>query len=125
MKKERNDVVEATIINPYRSANIGADTGGILDSVNFEEGDAVKQGRVMAEISRKRHTLIAEKAKEAVRGMEFAFTRGEQQVVLMKSLLDKGATTHQELLKAETERDAAETRLAQAVKKVRTGQIES
>ncbi len=116
MKEERNDVVEATIINPYRSANIGADTGGILDSVNFEEGDAVKQGRVMAEISRKRHTLIAEKAKEAVRGMEFAFTRGEQQVVLMKSLLDKGATTHQELLKAETERDAAETRLAQAVK---------
>jgi membrane fusion protein (multidrug efflux system) len=115
--------VEAVVINPFRSATVGTDISGIIEAVNFEEGDFIAEGQVVAEISRRRYTLTAEKADEAVNGMRCALLRAEQQLRLMRRLLVKGATTQQELLKAETEHDVAISKLRQTEKEAELARL--
>jgi RND family efflux transporter MFP subunit len=116
LEAESGGAIEATIINPYRSANVGTDISGIVEACFFEEGDFVPEGRVVVEISKKRYLLQAEKAEEAVKGFEASLFQAEKQVKLFRQLLTQDATTQQELLKAETEREVADTRLKQARK---------
>jgi RND family efflux transporter MFP subunit len=110
------DVLEVTIINPFRAANIGADVSGIIEKCYFEEGDYVREGQVIAEISKARYAVQFEKNNEAVNSFQLALKHAEQQVRLFSDLLMKDATTKQELLKAESDRDLAQSRLIQAQK---------
>lgn len=110
------DTLEATTIEPFRYADIGSDVDGILDRFQYEEGDFVQEGEVVAEISRQRYSLVTEKAAENVKALEFAFALSLKQLGLLKELLGQDATTRQEILKAESERDATETRLNAARK---------
>jgi RND family efflux transporter MFP subunit len=116
VEPEPSDILEATIINPYRSANVGTDVTGIVEVIYFEEGDFVPKDSVVAEISKTRYALLAEKAEEAMKSFQLALRHTEQQVTLMRELLARDATTHQEVLKAESERDTAHSRLRQAQK---------
>jgi multidrug efflux pump subunit AcrA (membrane-fusion protein) len=116
VEPEPSDILEATIINPYRSANVGTDVTGIVEACFFEEGDFMPEGRVVAEISKTRYALQAEKAEEAVKSFELALRHAEYQVKLMRELLSGDATTKQEVLRAESERDTAHSRLVQARK---------
>jgi RND family efflux transporter MFP subunit len=116
VEPESLDILEATIINPYRAANVGTDVTGIVEACFFEEGDFVPEGRVVAEISKTRYALQAQKAEEAVKGFELALRHADHQVKLMRELLSGDATTQQEVLKAESERDTTYSRLIQAQK---------
>jgi RND family efflux transporter MFP subunit len=117
------DVVEAVIINPYRSANVGTDVSGIVEAAYYEEGDFVPEGQVVIEISKTRYALQFEKAREAVRNFRAALAHAERQAKIMKDLLGRDATTHQEVLKAESERDMAAGRLQQAIKDAQLAEL--
>ena len=67
--------VEATIINPYRTANIGTEVSGMIDRFQVEEGDIVEQGQVVCEVSKARYVLMAEKAADEVKGLRLAVER--------------------------------------------------
>lgn len=108
------EAIEATIINPFRSANVGTEVGGIIQAFHFEEGQLIKKGQPVAEISPKRYKILYDKAVEVVKGMEFAHKRALQDLKLKKELLASDAITRQEVLKAATEVDIAVTRLRES-----------
>jgi RND family efflux transporter MFP subunit len=108
--------VEATIINPFQSANVGSEVGGIIGAFYFEEGDLIEKGKPVAEISKKRYEILLEKSLDTVKGMKLAHIRAKQDADLKKELLASDATTRQEVLKAETDVEIAATRLDEAKK---------
>lgn len=122
-KSSSGYTLEATTIEPYRYADLGPDVEGILDRLACEEGDYVEQGQVMAEISPSRYRILVEKARENVQSLEFAFALAVRQVGLLRELFAQDATTRQDLLKAEAERDATESRWKAAKKELELSQL--
>jgi RND family efflux transporter MFP subunit len=110
----RNGSVEATVINPYQSANIGPEISGIIESLSFEEGDFVNKGDVIAEISKERYALLAEKARETVKALELDYARAQQDERLKQELFSFDASTRQELLKTQAEREILAAKLKEA-----------
>ena len=108
--------VEATIINPYRTANIGTEVSGMIDRFDPEEGDLVRSGQVVCEVSKERYTLLAQRAAEEVKGLEMAVSRAERTLKIMQDLLAQEAATKQDLLKAQTEFEMAKVALEKAIK---------
>ncbi len=115
--------IEATIINPFRSANVGAEVGGIIDAILFQEGEFIEKGEPVVEISKDRYKVQLEKAREIVKGMELAHKRALQDAKLKQELLDSEAITKQEVFKAETEVEIAVTRLDEAKKDLELAQL--
>ena len=110
------EAVEATIINPYRTANIGTEVSGMIDRFDPEEGDLVRSGQVVCEVSKERYTLLAQRAAEEVKGLEMAVSRAERTLKIMQDLLAQEAATKQDLLKAQTEFEMAKVALEKAIK---------
>jgi RND family efflux transporter MFP subunit len=106
--------IEAVVVNPYRSANVGSQVGGSIDRVHFDEGDFIKEGELVVEIDPKRYQLIADRAEERLKGLEVALKRAEEEVRLKGELLGLDATTRQELLKARAEMEVAQARVGEA-----------
>jgi RND family efflux transporter MFP subunit len=116
LEMAEGEAVEATIINPYRTANIGTEVSGIIDRFDPEEGDLVRSGQLVCEVSRGRYTLMAQKAAEEVKGLEMAVARAERSLKIMQDLIAQEAATKQDLLKAQTEFEMSKTALEKAIK---------
>jgi RND family efflux transporter MFP subunit len=95
--------IDATIINPFRVAAVGAEIGGLIDKYKFEPGDLVKEGQTIVEISKKRYTLVARKAEERLKAIRLALNRAQKQKEIKEALLSMDASTVQEIEKAEAE----------------------
>jgi RND family efflux transporter MFP subunit len=95
--------IEATIINPFRVAAVGAEVGGLIDKYKFEPGDLVEKGQTIVEISKKRYTLVARKAEERLKAIKLALNRAQKQKEIKETLLSMDASTVQEIEKAEAE----------------------
>jgi len=95
--------VEQAIIHPYQSANVGAEIGGVIKAVNFQEGDRVEEGQVVAEIFDERDTALTKKADEKLKGLELELKRAETDVRIKEDLAALGGGTRQELEKAQAE----------------------
>jgi RND family efflux transporter MFP subunit len=118
-----SDSLRATTIRPHHSADMASEVSGVIEAIHFQEGDLIQRGQVVVEISTKRYTLLGEKAQEAVRGLVLALERAEQNLKLHRELLSQDATTQQDVLKAETERDVTQTRLNEARKDFEIAQL--
>ena len=108
--------VEATIINPYRTANIGTEVSGMIDRFAFQEGDLVQEGQVVCEVSKARYVLMAEKAADEVNGLRLAVKRTEATLKIQREMFAQDASTKQDVLKAETEYEMSKAALEKAVK---------
>lgn len=106
--------VEATIINAYRSANVGSEVGGIIESVNYDEGDFVKEGELVVQILKDRYQLDSRKANEKARGLETAVALMEKEATAREELLELKAATRLEVLKAQQQLEGAKSALAEA-----------
>jgi RND family efflux transporter MFP subunit len=106
--------VEAVVINPYRTANIGSQVGGVIDRYYAEEGDMVLEGQVVAELATRRYVLQADRAAERVKALEAALHRAEEDARIKGDIFAEEATTRQEVLKAQAEAEIALRRLAEA-----------
>lgn len=118
------------LIEPKVSANMGSNTPGILESVNVDRGDMVKEGQVVAtlqagvekatmDLAKARAELDATiKAKKAE--MEFA-ERSKQR---KKELYEKKTLSFQEWDEAETRRMLAELALNEALEAKRLAELE-
>jgi len=103
--------IEATIINPFRAAAVGAEIGGLIDKYKFEPGDLVKEGQTIVEISKKRYTLVARKAEERLKAIRLALSRAQKQKEIKETLLSMDASTVQEIEKAEAELEMTKHKL--------------
>jgi multidrug efflux pump subunit AcrA (membrane-fusion protein) len=111
--------IEAVVINPFRSANVGAQVGGVVERFLAEEGDFVKEGYVVVEIDPRRYQILADRAKERVLSLEAALKRQEEEAEMKRQVFELDATTRQELLKAQSEVEIGRYRLAEAKEELR------
>jgi RND family efflux transporter MFP subunit len=102
---------------------VGAEVGGIIDEIHFQEGEFIEKGAPVVRISKDRYRIQYEKAREIVKGMELAHKRALQDAELKKELLNSDAITRQEVLKAETEVEIAATRLDEAKKELELAEL--
>jgi RND family efflux transporter MFP subunit len=111
--------IEAVVVNPFRSANVGAQVGGVIDRFYAEEGDFVKEGKVIVEIDPRRYRILADRAKERVLSLEASLKRQEEEAQIKREVFELDATTRQELLRAQSEAEIARYRLTEAKEELR------
>jgi RND family efflux transporter MFP subunit len=112
-EEKRIEVVDAAIIQPFRSATVGSEVSGIIEAFHFEEGQLVKEGQVVVEISKKRYTANAEKVRDRVKSLGLALKRAKREAAMKQELLAKGASTQQEVLRANASVEIAEAEIAE------------
>jgi len=114
-RRERTpDTIEAVVVNPYRSANVGSQVGGVIERFSAEEGDHVKEGQIVVELYDRRYLLMVERARERVNALKVALGRAEEEARIKGEVYELDATTRQEVLKAQSEAEVARYRLAEA-----------
>lgn len=106
--------IGAATINPYRSATVGAQVGGVIERFDAEEGDLIKEGQTLVEIAERRYRILVDRAKEKLLSLEAAARRAEEDARLKEEVFVLDATTRQELLRAVSEAEVARHRMAEA-----------
>lgn len=111
---DRLDRIEAAVVHPFKSANVGTEVKGVIDRINFEEGDPVSKGSVVLLISPDRYKLMAKKSEERVKGLELSLKNAEEDLKTKEELLSLNAGTQQDVTKAKTQMDIERHRLLEA-----------
>jgi len=115
--------LEAAIINPYQSANVGTEVSGIIEMFDLGEGEFVEKDRIVAEISKQRYELLRQKAADALEGSKLALKVAEKERALKQEMLAFDGTTKQDLLKTELEAEIAKTRMEEAKNELKVAQL--
>lgn len=116
--------VEAVVVNPYRSANVGAQVSGVIARFHFDEGDLVQEDQVVAEIEPARYELLAKRALDRVKALEAVLKQAEEEAKLRDELVDMDAGTRRDVLKAKSEAEIARHRLSEAQKDLDLARID-
>ncbi len=103
--------VDHAIINPYRRAVVGTEVAGIIGAFRYDEGDLVKKGQVVVEISKRRYQAAAGKARTRLKSLARALARATAEADLKEKLLNRGAATQQEFMHANADREAVESEM--------------
>jgi len=111
--------IEAAVIHPYRTANVGSEVSGVVKAVNYNEGERIEKGDTVCEIDDDRYAITAGKAKTKLRGLELALKTADQKLKLQEDLVALGASNLQEVLKARAERDIAREKVQEAGEELR------
>lgn len=106
--------IDAVAINPYRSANVGAQVGGVIERMYFDEGDYVQEGQIVVELDPRRYRITVMRAEDRLKALQVALVRQEEEAKLRAELLELEATTRQELAKAKAEAEIARFRVQEA-----------
>jgi len=103
--------LEAAIINPYQSANVGTEVSGIIEMFSLGEGQFVEKGKVVAEVSKRRFQLMRDKSAEALKGLKLALSLAERDYEIKSEMLALEGATKAEVLKALTEVEVAKAKV--------------
>ena len=118
------DRIEAAVIHPYRSANIGSEVKGIIGKIHFEEGDRITRDSVILEVLPDRYKLLARKAEERVKGVELSVQNAEEDLKVKEELFSLNAGTQQDVIKARTQVDIEKHRLAEAREELKLAKLD-
>jgi RND family efflux transporter MFP subunit len=116
--------IETVVINPYKAANIGTRVAGVIADFRYEEGDFIREGELVVELDATPYKLAVQKSEDRVKQLDAAFQRAADEARIKKELFDLGATTRQEVLKAEAEEKIAKFRLDEERKVLELAQFE-
>lgn len=108
------DKVEAAVIHPYRSANVGVEVRGIVGAVNHDVGDRIAEGTVVVEIVSNRYERAVRKAEQKVKGLQLALEGANRELKTKKELLSLNTSNRQEVERAETRAAVAKQMLLEA-----------
>ncbi len=109
-------LIEAVVVNPYRTVSVGAQVGGAIEKFPFEEGDFVEDGAVVVQIGTRRYELTAQRAEERLKLLEVANERAQDEARIKKEVFAFDGTTKQEVLKYKSEAEMAKIRIDEARK---------
>ncbi|MDQ7782881.1 MAG: efflux RND transporter periplasmic adaptor subunit [Desulfomonilaceae bacterium] len=115
--------IEAAIINPYQSANVGTEVSGIIEMFRLGEGEFVEKGKVVAEVSKRRFQLLRDRSAEALKALELSLTLAQRDHELKSELLALEGTTKTEVLKALTEVEVAKARVKEAQTELKLAEL--
>ncbi|AFM26306.1 efflux RND transporter periplasmic adaptor subunit [Desulfomonile tiedjei] len=106
--------IEATIVNPFRKAEVPAEIPGVISVLNFEEGDLVKEGQIVMELDSKQYQLDFEKAREKLAALEIAAEIAQKELKTQEELYGLDSTSLQDLLRKQGEANLAMSRAKEA-----------
>lgn len=111
------------VIYPYQSATIGTEVRGILDRVNFKEGDSVSKDSVVAEISKARYSSMVGEFRGNYDAVVRTLDRAREELTIQEELYDKRATTYDDVLKAQAQVQVLEARKEEAIHKLKQAEL--
>jgi RND family efflux transporter MFP subunit len=106
--------IEASIVNPFRKAEVPAEIPGVIAALNFEEGDLVKEGQIVMELDSKQYQLDFEKAREKLAALEVAAEIAQREQKTQEELYELDSTSLQDLLRKKGEANLAQSRAKEA-----------
>ena len=101
-----------------REVELRFPVNGIVDSINFYEGDIVKKGDIIATTEQKDALLKLEYAKSKLKTAEVARKSAKKKLEIHQSLYDQGIIIKPKLEEAELEHESAKTKVVSAQKEV-------
>ncbi len=110
--------IDAVVINPYRTVDVGSLVGGVIERFYYDEGDFIEKGQVVVHVDPKRYRLIALRAEDRLRAAEVAFALAEQEAKLKRELLQLDAATQQDMAKKGARAEIARYAMAEAKRDV-------
>lgn len=105
---------EATIIKPFRSADVGAEVDGVVKVIHFEEGEKIGKDQVVVEIVSDRYAMETRQALERIKGLEQDLEFAREILDALMALHNKGAASDHEVLRTRRQFKSVESRLAEA-----------
>jgi RND family efflux transporter MFP subunit len=112
------------VVNPYHSANVASQVAGMIDRINFEEGDYIREGQVIAEIAAARYRLNEQRVDEKLKGLEVALGRLKEEARIKRELFELNAVTRQDLVKAESEAEITRYRVAETKRELELARLD-
>lgn len=117
---EPKDLIPAsigtTVIHPVRSANVGTETGGLIEAIHFEEGDKVRKDQVVVEMAKNRYLAALQEAEARLTTLELTLKRAEEELRVKKAVYEKEAASLQDVLSAEAEVTVTRAKINEARK---------
>jgi HlyD family secretion protein len=111
-KVEKHDLVQIVTasgeVRPRRYVNVGANVSGRLVEIAVKEGDAVKQGQVLAKVESERYQAAQRQAEAGVAAARADLERAQADLTVAKLAFDRTKQMRDEKLVAEQVYDQAE-----------------
>jgi len=118
----RPDRINA-VIYPVQSATIATEVRGLIDFIRFKEGEPVKQGDVISEISRARYEAIVGEFKGNFDAVARTLDRAKEEVTIQEELYAKRAGTLDDVSKAKAQVRVLEARKYEAEHKLKQADL--
>jgi RND family efflux transporter MFP subunit len=118
----RPDTVTA-VVYPFKSATVGSEVRGILDVINFKEGEPVKEGAVVAEVSKARYTAIVGEFHGNYEAVIRTLSRAREELAVQEELFEKRSNTLDDVQKARSQVTVLEARKEEAEFKLKQADL--
>ncbi len=112
------------VIYPVQSATVGSPVRGVLHTMNYKEGEKVKDGAVVAEVSKPRYSAILGEFRGNYEAVSRTLERARKELEVQEDLWEKRATTYDDLLKAQAQVRILESRKSEAAHKMEQAEID-
>ncbi len=111
----------SAVIYPFQAATVGTEVRGIVDLINYKEGDRIAKDAVVAEVSKSRYQAIVGEFEGNYEAIVRTLKRAREELAIQEETFAKRASTYDDLLKAraqvlilEARQDEAKFKLKQA-----------
>lgn len=112
------------VVYPYQSATVGSPVRGVLNAINYKEGEKVKDGAVVAEVSKPRYSAILGEFRSNYEAVSRTLERARKELEIQEDLWEKRATTYDDLLRAQSQVSILESRKREAAFKMKQAEID-
>jgi RND family efflux transporter MFP subunit len=106
--------IDGAVIRPFRQATVSAEVQGVIEKRHFKEGDLVKSGQVIFEISPDFFELVARRARERLEALEVARQQTREDLKIKEELMTRDAATVQDITRARAEAKIADHKTMEA-----------
>ncbi len=96
LQQEDSNLINA-VIYPYQSATLGSEVRGIVDVINFKEGEPVTAGAVVAEVSKAKYQAILGEFKSNEEAIARSLEEARKSLMVQQELYENRATTMEDV----------------------------
>lgn len=113
----------SAVIYPFQSATVGTEVRGVVDLINYKEGDRIAKDAVVAEVSKARYQAIVGEFKGNYEAIVRTLKRAREELAIQEETFAKRASTYDDLLKARAQVMILEARQDEANYKLKQAEI--
>lgn len=106
--------IDGAVIRPFHQATVSTEVQGIIEKRPSKEGDLVKSGEVIFEISPDFFDIVARRARERLEALEVAREQAHEDLKIKEELMTRDAATVQDITRARSEAKIADHKTREA-----------